>query len=557
MYSTVLIVGAGESGICMGIQLKAQLNIHDFVIYERHGDIGGTWHANTYPGPELHAYFTKICDDYKIRPHITFNTEVESATWVEERQVWSVRLRKRAVADWELKLGEERTKKITVSGQVGDTWTHECKVFFTAVGGLVEPNEINLKGMEDFKGSIFHSAFWDHAVDIEGKDVVLIGNGCSACQIVPAIEPQVKSLTQIVRSSHWMLPRPKFPGVDPDMYKKWSPTIFRYFPGSQTVARAIGFLGIELGWLPFRNDALGEKLRVAQEKRSIQHVKANAPEKYWDLLVPKFPIGFKRRIFDDIYLPSLKSPKILLTNDDVTHVSENAIHTASGAEYKADVIVMATGYKTNEWVAPLEIIGRKGEHLSDHWKEIGGPTAYNGTAMSGFPNCFLIVGPNTVTGHSSVILATENMVNYALKLAAPVLKGDASEVEVKKEAEVKYSKWIQDSMKKTVFNNRQFRSWYVREDGWNSTTYPHSQVHFTYRAYFPIYKDWILKKTKQGVLKTRIRKFLLFFLFFGMGVSHMLLRRKGMTFKDVANLSATFLVSSLDNFTELMKSKLQ
>ncbi|KAK6530518.1 hypothetical protein TWF694_003862 [Orbilia ellipsospora] len=410
--------------------------------------------------------------------------------------------------------------------------------------------------MESFKGSIFHSAVWDHSVDIKGKDVVLVGNGCSAAQIVPVIEPQVKSLTQVIRSSHWMLPRPHFPGVKPENYEKWSPTLFKLIPGTQTIARYLTFLSIEAAWLAFRNGPTGDRLRAAQERTSIRHIKSKAPEKYWDLLIPTFPIGFKRRIYDDTYLPSLKSDKVLLTKDDVTHVSENAVHTASGKEYKADVVVMATGYKTNEWIAPLKIVGRNGETMSEHWKKIGGPAAYNATAVSGFPNCFLIVGPNSITGHTSVILATENMVRYALNIVTPVLKGDASTVEISKEAEVKYSNWIQETMKKTVFNNQAFRSWYVREDGWNSSTYPRSQVHFMYRSYFPNYKDWIVKKTQQGIWKTRMRKILALFLIFGFGVSHMLLKKRGLTFRDAAKFAAFLLLSKVETTAEALKEKL-
>ncbi|RVD83660.1 uncharacterized protein DFL_005440 [Arthrobotrys flagrans] len=582
MYSTVLIVGAGESGLCMGAQLKSQFNIDDFTIYERHGDIGGTWYTNTYPGvacdvpalcysysfykhpgwtafypqgPELHAYFAKFCDDNDLRRHCTFNTEVETAIYDERRQIWSVRLRRRPLGDWETK-----NKTLHPAGEAGDTWTHECKIFISAVGGLVEPAEVDVRGMEGYKGKIFHSAYWDHSVELEGKDVVLVGNGCTATQILPAIEPQVKSVTQIVRSSHWMLPRPKFPGIHPDTYEKWSPRIFSWIPGSQTIARALIFTSIESGWLAFRNGKLGESIRTAQEKRSIAHVKRHAPEKYWNLLIPSFPIGFKRRIYDDTYLPALKSEKVTLTKDEVTHLSENAIHTASGAEYKADVVIMATGYKTNEWIAPLNVVGRKGETLSQHWKKMGGPAAYNATAVSGFPNFFMIFGPNSVTGHSSVILATENMCQYALNIARPVLKGDASEVEVKQGAEVEYSKWIQEKMKTTVFNNttgKELKSWYVRDDGWNSSTYPRSQIHFTYRTYFPVYKDWIIKKTKQGIRKTRLRKILALFLIFGVGGVNFWLKNRGLSFTDVSKIGAVLLADSLEKLAGVVRAGIQ
>ncbi|KAK6355639.1 hypothetical protein TWF718_000032 [Orbilia javanica] len=588
MYSTVLIVGAGESGLCMGAQLKRQLNIDDFVIYERHSDIGGTWYANTYPGvacdipalcysysfyrnpawtafypqgPELHAYFKNFCDDNDLRRHCTFNTEVETAVYDESRQIWSVRLRCRPVADWEMKIASNgQDKKLHTVGNVGDTWTHECKIFISAVGGLVEPTDINIKGLEGYKGKIFHSAFWDHSVELEGKDVVLVGNGCSAAQIMPAIEPQVKSVTQIIRSSHWMLPRPKFPGIHEDTYETWSPMIFRYIPGSQVIARALFFISLESSWLGFRSGKLGERIRAAQEKRSISHVKRLAPEKYWSMLIPTFPIGFKRRVFDDTYLPSLNSNKVTLTKDEITHISENAIHTASGAEYKADVVIMATGYKTNEWISPLDVVGRGGETLSQHWKKMGGPAAYNSTAVSGFPNFFMIFGPNSVTGHTSVILASENMCQYALSIAKPVLKGDASEVEIKQGAEVEYSKWIQEKMKDTVFGSstgKEHKSWYVRNDGWNSSTYPRSQIHFTYRTYFPVYKDWIIKKTKQGIWKTRLRKILVLFLIFGISGANILLRNRGLSFTEVSKIGAALLADSLQNLATVVRASVQ
>ncbi|EWC48760.1 hypothetical protein DRE_00065 [Drechslerella stenobrocha 248] len=569
MYSTALIVGAGESGMCMAIQLKKH-GITDFAIYERHSAVGGTWYANTYPGvacdipalaysysfatnpdwssfypqgPELYAYFSKVCDDHNLRPHITFNTEVESAVWDEDRKLWVVRLRKRAIADWELNSNHSFAKDLKYSGQVGDTWTHECKVLFTAVGLLTTPMDVKINGMENFNGPIFHSALWNHSVDLEEKDVVLIGNGCTACQVVPVIEPKVKSLTQITRSPHWMLPRPQFPGVAPESYEKWAPTVFRCIPGSLTVARYLMFLTLESKWLTFRKTEAGEKQRKAYERQSIKNVKTNAPEKYWDLLTPNYPIGFKRRIFDDTYLKSLHSDKVLLTRDEVTGLSEHTVHTASGKEYKADVLVLATGYKTNDWITPMDIVGRGGEHLSDHWRKMGGPAAYNCSVVSGFPNLFMVVGPNSATGHTSVILATENMVRYALSVAGPVLKGDASEVEIKKEAEVEYSKWTQETMKKTVFSNDDFQSWYKRADGWNSSTYPRSQLHFIYRSHFPVWKDWIITKTEQGIWKARVRRMLIVVSIFGVGILNAVLRKRGLTMLDAARIGM-FLIKS-------------
>ncbi|KAK6333979.1 hypothetical protein TWF696_002490 [Orbilia brochopaga] len=459
MYSTVLIIGAGESGLCMAAQLKNRFKHTDFAVYERHSDVGGTWYANSYPGAELHDYFTKFTDSYNLRHHITFNTEAVSARYLSDRQLWSVRLRRRKIASWETKLSTDDARELQHDNDEScDTWTHECKLLFTAVGGLVEPADFEIPGREKFKGNIFHSAVWDHTVDIKGKNVVIIGNGCSAAQIVPAIIPEVKSLTQIIRSPHWILPRPQFPGFDPSSFEKYSPTLFRYIPGLQALSRALMFVSIEAGWLGFRNDALGEKIRIAQKNTSLEHIKKNAPEKYWDILIPTFPVGFKRRIFDDTYLPTLADPKMTLTKDEITYLSKNHVHTASGESYKAEVIILATGFKTNEWIAPFEIVGKDGISLRDHWEKMGGPGAYNSTAVNGFPNMFMIVGPNSITGHTSFILASENMCRYALNIAKPVITGDASEVEVKKEAEEQYSNWLREQMKGTVFDNKQYRS---------------------------------------------------------------------------------------------------
>ncbi|KAF3935817.1 hypothetical protein ABW19_dt0205651 [Dactylella cylindrospora] len=291
---------------------------------------------------------------------------------------------------------------------------------------------------------------------------------------------------------------------------------------------------MEIAWLTFRDDEKGSRRRAKLEERSIRHVKKHAPEKYWDLLIPKFPLGFKRRIFDDFYLPALQSSKVLLTQDDVVRVSGNTVYTASGAEYKADVVVMATGFKTNQWLAPLEIIGRNEEKLSDHWEKMGGPNAYNTTANSGFPNFFMLVGPNSLTGHTSVIMTSENMTNYALKMIAPILKGEVSDVEVKREAEAEYSQWIQASLQKTIWKNKEHAVWYIRKDGWNSSLYPRSQLHFFYRATFPVYKDWIIRNTKVGIFRTKLKRFLAFLFIFSAGALSVFFRNKGLTLRDVA-----------------------
>ncbi|KAF3909573.1 hypothetical protein AA313_de0205578 [Arthrobotrys entomopaga] len=218
------------------------------------------------------------------------------------------------------------------------------------------------------------------------------------------------------------------------------------------------FISMDAGWLAFRNDILGETIRTLQKRKSIEHIMTNAPKKYWNILIPSVPVGFKRRIFDDTYLPAMNNSKTALTKDEITHLSDYHIHTTTADSYRAEVVILATDFKTNDWIVPLEIIGKEGNSLAEYWKRMGGPGAYNSTAVSGFPNMFMIVGPNSIPGHISVILASENMCRYALNITKHVFNGDAGEVELKQEAEEQYGTRVREQTKKTVFDNKQSQS---------------------------------------------------------------------------------------------------
>lgn len=219
----------------------------------------------------------------------------------------------------------------------------------------------------------------------------------------------------------------------------------------------------------------------------MQYMKQTVPEKYHDVLTPKYGVGCKRRVFDHTWFTGLNNPKLELTTSQLVSVQPSAVtlksmksdiaqkgDKADSADYKeipTDVIVLANGFDVGDWVHPLKIIGRNGQSLHDVWRERGGAQAYLGTAMDGFPNFFIIFGPNTGTGHSSVILAIENMVSYALKFIGPILKGDVAIVEVKYEAEASYTRDIQEKTKKMITTTAGCRNWYIR-DGWDSVMYP-------------------------------------------------------------------------------------
>jgi len=243
-----------------------------------------------------------------------------------------------------------------------------------------------------------------------------------------------------------------------------------------------------------------------------------APEKYHEILTPNYSVCCKRRIFDSTWYPSLHDPKIDLTSLALTSIEENSVTLGPERYYpdntnttskvsmdqkivSADVIVLANGFEAHHWLHPLDITGRNGQDLIKQMESRGGPQAYQGTAMDGFPNFFMIIGPNTVTGHSSVILATENMTDYIVKFVGPVLRGDFQTVDVKKSAEIAYTQDIQAKLKETVFMKGGCTSWYFTKDGWNSVVLPYSQIWFWYRCQFARWQDWNIKYTTKGSIK--------------------------------------------------------
>jgi cation diffusion facilitator CzcD-associated flavoprotein CzcO len=348
-----------------------------------------------------------------------------------------------------------------------------------------------IPGVEKFKGPIFHSARWDYTVDMTHKNVLVVGTGCSAAQLVPHLIKTpfyAQSVTQLMRSPPWVVPKIIPPGGN-DRWTKVSPFLMTYVPGLLRILRYSVFVGAELGWLLFRLDKRGASLRKSEEARMLKLMKASAPAKYHEMLTPNYSICCKRRIYDATWYPSLNNPKIELTTLPLTSIQENSVTLGPGRYYPdekdttskvpteqrtipIDIIVLANGFEIHQFLHPLAITGKDGQDLIKTMQDRGGAQAYQGTAMDGFPNFFIIAGPNTITGHSSVILATENMTDYITKFIGPILKGDVKTVDVKKEAEVAYTQDIQTKLKDTIFMSGGCTSWYYTEDLWNSTVLP-------------------------------------------------------------------------------------
>jgi cation diffusion facilitator CzcD-associated flavoprotein CzcO len=323
------------------------------------------------------------------------------------------------------------------------------------------------------------------------KNVLVLGTGCTAAQFIPHLTKErfnAASVTQLMRTPPWVLPKPIPPGGE-ESWAKVGPFLQTWIPGLARSLRWTVFLALEGAWPMFEMGPVGEKMRNSNETKLLARMKKLAPERYHEMLTPNYSICCKRRIFGSDWYPSLHDPKVELTTLPLTSIQEDSVTLGPGRNYPdvkdlnskvpteqktipADVIILANGFETQRWLHPLNITGKNGADLLSTMDERGGPQAYQGTAMDGFPNFFMIFGPNTATGHSSVIFASECMTDYTMRLIDPVLKGDVQTVDVKKEAEVAWTTDIQAKLKKTVFMSGGCVSWYYRKDGWNSSVLP-------------------------------------------------------------------------------------
>ncbi|KAI9827508.1 MAG: hypothetical protein M1832_004858 [Thelocarpon impressellum] len=551
-YYPVLIVGAGESGIAMGCRLKEVLGFDQFRIFERQAGIGGTWWANRYPGvacdipaifysysfapnprwttfhpsgAEIVQYLGDVCRQYQIVDKVQLDTEVGEARWLEDEEVWEVKLTylRPGTGDLSDKDLRQLVEDLGAENVFLRQETVRAKVLVSAVGGLVEPNKWpeNVPGKEDFEGDIFHTARWKADADFTDKDVIVVGTGCSSAQMVPRLTKapyNAKSVTQLMRSPPWVVPQMQ-PPFGKELWEKYSPAVLGAVPALAATLRAMIFAGAEYDLRLFGGGEYNARERAKLEASLLKHMKASVPEKYHEILTPDYGVCCKRRIFDATWFPGLNNPKIELTTLPLTSIQPRGVTLGPGRTYPpaksvssvptdevqlpADTIILANGFEVGDWVTPLKIRGKAGKLLQDVWEERGGAQAYLGTAMDGFPNMFLIFGPNTATGHSSVILASENMVNYSLKFIKPILSGEVSSFEVKREAEVAYTRDIQEKLKDMVWQKGGCKSWYRKDNGWNPTVFPYSQIWFTLLCMFPRWRDWDIAYTRKGSMKMR------------------------------------------------------
>lgn len=469
-----------------------------------------------------------MCEKFEILDKIQCDTSVKTVRWLDDDEEWEVVLEHLAPGVGDLSTSERLAleEENGVESTVLRVETVRAKVVVSAVGGLVEPKPpLQVPGIETFEGEIVHTARWKPDLDLRGKEVVVIGTGCSAGQVVPQLvkpEQGAKHVTQLMRSPPWAVEF--LPQSAREFYANWIPYLSQRIPGFQNALRKVAFGMLELEFISlFLPSEAARERRKKKAEELLAYLRKKVPAKYHEILTPDYEVFCKRRVVDEGWFDSLQNPNVELTTLPLTAVQTRSVTLGPGRHYPplsktdskaptearsipADVIIMANGYETNQWLHPLDVTGRNGRSLYQTWDERGGAQAYLGAAMDGFPNFFMIFGPNTATGHSSVILASENMVDYSLNFIEPIIKGDVDTFEVKESAERKWTADVQRALKKSVFLSGGCKSWYNAPNGWNSTVYPWTQIDFTLRCTFPRWDHWNAKYTRKGLTKLRVAR---------------------------------------------------
>jgi cation diffusion facilitator CzcD-associated flavoprotein CzcO len=460
----VIVIGAGFSGLCIGHHLEREGG-WDFTILEKADRVGGTWRENTYPGAacdvpsisycfsfaqktdwsrkwspqsEILAYMEQCVDDFDLRGHIRFGTEVASARFDETRGVWTVQ---------------------TTGGDV-----LEAEFLVSGVGQLHRPSIPDLPGIESFRGERFHSARWNHACDLAGKRVAVVGNAASAIQFVPEIAKTAARVVVHQRSANWMMRRNDRAYTEAEKARlarhPWLVRLLRWWTWALYEMQFPVFAGREFFARGYRRMALQYLAETIRDPA----LRAK--------LTPDYPMGAKRILISDDYYDALGRENVEVVTDPIMRVTPGGIVTADGTERPADVIIFATGFRTTEFLTPMEIVGRGGRRLADAWRD--GAEAYLGISAAGFPNFFMMYGPNTNLGHNSIIFMIECQTAYVMDCLRQVRQRGVGWIDLSPDVQRAYNERVQATLANRVWANVD-HSWYKNAAGkitnnWSGTT---------------------------------------------------------------------------------------
>jgi cation diffusion facilitator CzcD-associated flavoprotein CzcO len=466
-HNHVAIIGSGFGGIATAIRLQ-QNGFHDFVLLERATDIGGVWRDNDYPGaavdvqcqlysfsfapnphwrnfyakqPEIHAYLQDVAQRFGLRRHLMLDCAVRRLDWNPAEQLWHLQTAR----------GERTAAHVVI-----------------ATGALAEPVIPTLPGLDRFAGATFHSARWDHDFDLTGKRVAVIGTGASAVQFIPAIQPNAGHITVFQRTPHWIMPRHDR-AIGP-----WTRRLFNAIPVLQRLQRLKIYLQREWIVIGFHHP----RLMTLAERRARQHLNAQVSNPVLRAqLLPDYRLGCKRILISDDYLRALDQPNVALISDGIAKVDEHGVTDAAGRHHAVDAIIFGTGFHTARLPLTDQIYGADGHTMAEAWD--GNPTAYLGTSVSGFPNCYLIHGPNIGSGHNSVIYMIESQVNYIVAAVEYAHAHQLAAIEPSQGAQQAFTADVDALSAGSVWTAGGCKSWYLNDNGRNINLWPGST--FDYR----------------------------------------------------------------------------
>jgi cation diffusion facilitator CzcD-associated flavoprotein CzcO len=477
----VLIVGGGFSGLCMAIKLR-EARMDSFLLIEKSDDLGGTWHENRYPGcacdipshlycfsfdlnpewnrmyggqEEIWQYLKSCAERYGLLPHIRLNTRLREATWDENLGVWHV--------------------------LAGEGMTIDARVLVSGVGALHVPSYPDLPGLARFKGPAFHSATWDPQVQLEGKNIAVIGTGASAIQFVPQIAPRASKLYLFQRTPAWITPR-----LDFAISKAWKWS-FRRIPGLMWSFRKFLFWQHEMRVLAFLGNRRMRSMLQAIARRHLR--KQIKDPKLRAALTPSYELGCKRVLVSSDFYPALERPNVELVTERIAEVREHSIVTQDGAERLVDVLIFGTGFRATEPLIGIRLVGRDGVEIHDAWRER--MSAFLGVTVSSFPNFFILLGPNTGLGHNSVVLMIEAQVRYVMSCLKMMQRRGRKVMNLRKDSQERFVGQIVGRMGRTVWQIGGCRRWYQDpKTGENTTLWPGSVVEYMRRTRSAEAKDY-------------------------------------------------------------------
>jgi cation diffusion facilitator CzcD-associated flavoprotein CzcO len=464
----VAVIGSGFGGLGAAVRLRRE-GVTDFVVLERADSLGGTWRDNSYPGcacdvpshlysfsfapnpdwprtfsgqEHIRAYLEHVADVFRLRSHLRFNSEVKMMTWDAERLRWVIE---------------------TSSG------TLTADVVVSATGPLSDPKVPDVPGIDTFPGKVFHSARWDHDYDLRGKRVAMVGTGASAIQIVPAIQPDVAKLTVLQRTPPWVMPR-----VDRAISgaERW---LHRQLTFTSQARRGLlwGLRELQVQAFTKRPNELGlvEQLAKRNMARAIKDPELRAK------LTPSYRIGCKRILLSSTYYPALAQPNVDVVASGLSEVRGSTVVAADGSEAEVDAIVFGTGFHVTDMPIAERVVGAEGRTLAEAWRS--GMKSLRGATAAGFPNWMTIIGPNTGLGNSSMILMIESQLNYMADYVKQLeVLGGRAALDARPGAVDAWNHRVQERMKRTVWNTGGCTSWYLDENGVNTTIWPGTTTEF-------------------------------------------------------------------------------